>query len=399
MTNRNERMELEKTHMQVRSMNHMKFGMLQIAVIALILAAAQPTQAEIIRVEIRGTVEFNVFVNGPLAQPAVQPGDVAVVAFYLDSTDYLDSPLPTCRTRGYRMLDGSFSLRIGDVDIAQVADLPANQRPYFLLRDNDPGVDGVLFANSQTICAQTDAPVPIDLPGASGAPFSLGFSRTFDDPNSPDTVFNSLNIEENEGYWGFEWMSSYDFGVNGGGGTPLGIVYDWFSITQLSPPEVTQPPAPTQACPGGDAEFTVETINASAFLWRQNGFPLVDGPDGNGGTVGGATTDTLMIQNIAVGHAGDYDCLVSNGANTDSPYDVATSATAALSFWASCTGGDMDCDGGVSAGDIPGFISAVLNPGGFTACNLLNGDANHDGHVDGRDVSPFVQCVLLGGCP
>ena len=376
----------------------MKCGSLIIAGIALVLASALPSQAEIVRVEIRGTVEFNVFINGPLAQPAVAPGDVAVLAFYLDSTDYLDSPQPICHTRGYRMLDGSFSLRIGGVDVAMVEGLPANQAPYFLIRDNDPGADGVLFANSQTICAQTDVGVPIELPGASGAPFNVSFLRTFDDGNSPNTVFNSLNIEENEGYWGFEWMSSYDFGINGGGGTPLGIVYDWFSITRLSPPEVTQQPVPTQACPGGEAVFSVGAINASAFLWRQNGFPLVDGVDGNGGTVSGATTSTLTIQNIAVGHAGDYDCLISNGVNIDPPYDVITCNPAGLSFWASCTSGDMDCDGGVSNGDIPNFISALLNPGGFSACNLLNGDANHDGSVNGGDVSAFVQCVLLGGC-
>ena len=362
--------------------------------LAAVLAATTVASAAVVRVEIHGSVEFNVFVNGPLVSPNVQAGDPVVISFNLDSNNFIDSPLPICHTRGYRFVDGSFRLRVGGVDVSMVAGLPEAQVPYFILRDNDSVADGVLFANAGAVCAQGEVAIPIDLPGASGAPFGLNFLRTFDDGNSPNTVFNSLDILENEGYWAFEWMSSYNFGIDGGAGTPLGITYEWFTITRLSEPQITQQPAPDSACPGETANFSVAAINASAYQWRQNGAPLVDGLDGNGGIISGATTAALEIQLVAPGHVGQYDCLVSNGLDTNFPYDVIASDSVALSIWNSCTGGDMNCDNTINVSDVQGFIQAIISPGDFTGCSLNNADVNGDSQINGRDVHPFVGLLV-----
>jgi len=366
-----------------------------------VLAAAAQASAEIVRVEIHGSVEYNVFIDGPLVNGVVQPGDPAVMAFNLDTNVYIDPPfLPppsTCHTRGYAFIPGSFSLRIGGVDVAMSNPQPGGATPYFVLRDNDQVVDGVFVTLDPSVCL--DSAIGIDLPGASGAPFGVTFLRTFDDGNSPNTVFPSLELMDCQGYWGFEWMSSYLMTVNGGGGEPLGLIYEWFTVTLLSPPVVTQQPNPVQVCPGGSVMFTAEAVNAAFYQWRQNGSDLVDGPDGNGGTIAGANTPVLTITNVQPGHVGNYELVASNGHDANYPYDTATSNTAELSFWPSCTPGDLNCDQVVTAADIPLFISALLNPAGFTGCNPLNADTNLDGNVNGRDVANFSRCVISGGCP
>jgi hypothetical protein len=48
--------------------------------------------------------------------------------------------------------------------------------------------------------------------------------------------------------------------------------------------------------------------------------------------------------------------------------------------------GDMNCDGAVNLFDVPLFVEALLTPGSFSGCDVMRGDMQSDGKVDGRDV-------------
>lgn len=62
--------------------------------------------------------------------------------------------------------------------------------------------------------------------------------------------------------------------------------------------------------------------------------------------------------------------------------------------------GDLNCDGFVNAGDMDGFVTALLNPADYPlrypTCHLLNGDYNTSASVTIADISPFVQHLLSG---
>jgi hypothetical protein len=59
--------------------------------------------------------------------------------------------------------------------------------------------------------------------------------------------------------------------------------------------------------------------------------------------------------------------------------------------------GDMNCDGFVNTADVPAFILAAVDTGGYAAaypsCDISLGDFNSDG-VNGADAQPFVAAVL-----
>jgi hypothetical protein len=60
--------------------------------------------------------------------------------------------------------------------------------------------------------------------------------------------------------------------------------------------------------------------------------------------------------------------------------------------------GDMNCDEMVDMSDIPLFVQAMLDPGGFSAstpyCDSANADVNRDGTADGGDIMPYITIVI-----
>ncbi|RIK62509.1 MAG: hypothetical protein DCC65_17240 [Planctomycetota bacterium] len=56
--------------------------------------------------------------------------------------------------------------------------------------------------------------------------------------------------------------------------------------------------------------------------------------------------------------------------------------------------GDIDGDGFLGSADIMEFVQALLFPAD-DLCRTNRADVNLDGSTDGRDVQPFVDCVLL----
>ena len=67
-------------------------------------------------------------------------------------------------------------------------------------------------------------------------------------------------------------------------------------------------------------------------------------------------------------------------------------------FTGVCTGfdhkGDMNCDWYLDATDIQLFIQAIINPGGYSGCDLQRADLNGDGLYNLNDCQPFVDRIL-----
>jgi predicted amidohydrolase len=104
---------------------------------------------------------------------------------------------------------------------------------------------------------------------------------------------------------------------------------------------------------------------------------------------------------VSVGISGDRAAV---GANHDDN-SGGTDAGAAYVFDLNCpTPAEMNCDQAVDLLDVDAFVLALIDPAAYVNiypdCNILNGDIDCSGVVDGLDIAPFVNCLLSGsGCP
>jgi len=61
--------------------------------------------------------------------------------------------------------------------------------------------------------------------------------------------------------------------------------------------------------------------------------------------------------------------------------------------------GDLDCSASLTLDDIGPFVLALIDPDSyssvFPSCNRQSADMNHDGLVDGRDVAPFTEALVI----
>ncbi|TWT42038.1 Endoglucanase C precursor [Phycisphaerae bacterium RAS1] len=148
------------------------------------------------------------------------------------------------------------------------------------------------------------------------------------------------------------------------------------------PPLVMQHPADVTACEGDSVTFTVIACGAPTltYQWR------LDGSD-----ISGATASSYTINPVGTGHAGSYDCVVTNASGS------ATSNAAVLTVWRKC---DSNCDGNVNILDINPFILAINSQAAWEAaydCDYFcANDINGDGVVNILDINPFVACLTQG---
>jgi len=108
-----------------------------------------------------------------------------------------------------------------------------------------------------------------------------------------------------------------------------------------TPPTITEHPVSQTVCAGASVSFTVVAGGTPplSYQWRRNG-----------ANVAGATSSTYTIDPVNAGHAGTYDCVVSNA------FGSATSNPATLSL---ITAPDGDGDGVADACD---NCPSVSNP-------------------------------------
>ncbi len=193
---------------------------------ACVYASAAPASTDV-RVVVTGTVESNGFSTGTWA--GIAAGSPATMTIDLDSSDYLDSPNLPGVTRGYRFSAATFSLTIGNVtrSLRTTPPLPA----YFVLRNNDPRVDGFFISQGTDI----DTQCPLNMTPNN---YGVAFSRTFDSvpPVGNDPTLSSVNILGAFGSWGFDNLSSYNFTIElNENVTPMILGYQTITIGPIGP--------------------------------------------------------------------------------------------------------------------------------------------------------------------
>ncbi len=183
---------------------------------------ASPAVGSMVLVEIAGSVEFNQVTGPPIG--SLTPGTSVVMSFLVDSDVYLNSP--TYPTRGYVIDQASFAIVGGGVSIGLQSPFPAGEVPYFVLRNNDPAVDGFFISRN------VDWPIGVPLPqngpfGAFVQDFSVGYEGT---------VLDSLDILDAVGTYGYGGLTNFNWTFNNGPYNPVGLIFESMTITAVPAP-------------------------------------------------------------------------------------------------------------------------------------------------------------------
>ena len=196
-----------------------------IRILATLIFAALSLSAAAINVEIRisGSVEFNQINQGELA--GAVGGDSVEIVFQVDTDNFADSG--NFPVRGYEIIGGSFSFTAGGNSVGIADPFPAGQTPYFIIRNDDPAVDGFFLG---TNIDGFPSGIPSDSDGAFGA-FAPNFSVGYD--NDP---LSSLDILGALGTYEFVGLTSFNFVVNDGPFDAMGMIFESMSITAVPLP-------------------------------------------------------------------------------------------------------------------------------------------------------------------
>ncbi|MFO0873902.1 MAG: hypothetical protein U0575_08025 [Phycisphaerales bacterium] len=187
--------------------------------IAAAAAIACSAGATLVKVQVNGTVEYDQFSTGPLA--GIPAGSAASMSFLLDSNNFVNSQ--SFPTRGYVIDKDSFSLTMGAKTIGLENPYPAGQTPYFVLRNNDPAVDGFFIAENVDFFGGVDTSV---------ANVDMAFSATYTSSN----VLSSLNILDAVGSYSLAGISSFNWTLDVGPSSPLGMIYESMTISVVPAP-------------------------------------------------------------------------------------------------------------------------------------------------------------------
>ncbi len=167
---------------------------------AVLAAGTLAANATPVLVEIRGDVYFNGINEGTLS--GVNAGETVTYSFTVDSENFVNGSFPT---RGYAINLDSFALNFsGGTSIGLN---PGFAGPaYFVLRDNDPAVDG--FFLSQGL----DYPsgMPLAQAGRFGD-FAASFSVAY-----PQDFLPSLDILDAVGFYDYTGLSVFGMGIDDG---------------------------------------------------------------------------------------------------------------------------------------------------------------------------------------
>lgn len=204
-----------------------RFGSHSCSLAAALLAGAAlcgAAGADIVQVQIHGVVEYNQIRGGQLDRAIIKSGAVTTVSFLLDSTQFMNDPdgLPT---RGYFVNAASFQATFNGVVIG-MENPYQNGQPMFVLRDNDPAVDGFFLSNGTAY----DAPVNMTEQGLAG-PLGRHFKVTY----TGDTL-SSLNITDAVGHYDYDGLMAFYDTVDDGGQDPMGIEFMSMDITIVPTP-------------------------------------------------------------------------------------------------------------------------------------------------------------------
>ena len=256
------------------------------ASLALLLAVAfaPPAEAGVtVKVTVTGTVVGNQINPPPLGN--VNPGDAATLTFEVDSgtfTNSLNFP-----TRGYDIDQSSFQLTMGTTTIGLQNPFPGGQTPYFVIRNDDPAVDGFLVSTS------VDVPigVPIDQTGIFGQ-FINNYYVTY-----VGTTLTSLDILDALGTYDFTGLTVFNWTIDDGPFNPMIIDFASMKIECASNPTsyctagfsaigcqatLSSSGTPSATAPGGFVVTAsgLESQKNGQFFWSVTGMQA--NPWGNG---------------------------------------------------------------------------------------------------------------------
>lgn len=182
--------------------------------------------AAVFQVDIYGDIYYNGIRNGgPLDRTNVPAGSKAVIHFLLDSNLYLNDPngLPT---RGYTIDQSSFTATYNGVAVGIQNPFPAGQTPMFVLRNNDPAVDGFFLSTGTAY----PWPIPTSEPGFFGQ-FGVYFTVGY-----VGNTLSTLNIADAVGTYDFTGLTSFGFSTDDGGNDAMGIDFNHMIISQIPAP-------------------------------------------------------------------------------------------------------------------------------------------------------------------
>lgn len=190
------------------------------------LIVSGSASAAIVQVDIVGTVDFTVMTGGEFG--GIPVGTPTTMSFQVDSDAFLDGSFPT---RGYPLLPGSFNLTVGAASAGLANPYPAGQTPYFVLRNNDPAVDGFFLASHPDVAQ--DNGVWTDSPASIEPTFRALFKATYG-----GTTLSSLDILDAVGTYDFTGLTVFNWGLEDASFQPIGFIFDQFTISAVPAPSV-----------------------------------------------------------------------------------------------------------------------------------------------------------------
>ena len=196
---------------------------ISLAFFSCLLTSPNSAVAEFYEITILGEVEFNQVTNGTLGN--VQAGDLAALVFWVDCDNFVDSN--NFPTRAYAIENSFFILDFGGANQLGLQDpFPSGSTPYFVLRDNDPAVDGFFLSLG------TDLPsgLPLTQTGQFSQ-FNANFSVTYDGMTLP-----SLDIEDAIGFYDFTGLSVFNWTVSDGPFDAMGMIFSEMRIRVAEKP-------------------------------------------------------------------------------------------------------------------------------------------------------------------
>jgi len=197
-----------------------------LATCAAIVAAALAGSAmgDLFQIDINGEVDFGSVNVGQWAN--AHSGDPVTMSFQVDSNNFMDST--NFPVRGYEVISSSFDLTIAGNSAGMANPYPNGLTPYFVLRDNDPAVDGFFLTNHIDGFEEgifTDEAAQLD------PTFGALFTATYE-----GTRLSSLDIAGAVGTYDFTGISSFNWGLTDSFAQPMGFIFDHWTISAVPAP-------------------------------------------------------------------------------------------------------------------------------------------------------------------
>ncbi len=199
----------------------MSMRLAAILLAALSTFAAVPASAFYARITVIGEVEFNQINSGTLGDAV--SGDAVEFSFLVDARDFVDST--NFPTRGFIIDPDSFSLSFaGGPSIGLVNPSSPSDTPLFVIRNDDPAVDGFFLGNNVDGFPNG---IALDEAGIFEQ-FRLNFSVTYGDDPLP-----SLNVLDATGVYDFAGLTVFGMSILDGPFDAMGMVFEQMTIEKV----------------------------------------------------------------------------------------------------------------------------------------------------------------------